>query len=111
MAFADARSFSGCFAYNANNDCGQCQDTCGQRTSRDAANAHHAPGRGCDVLGESNPDLAAMGAECGGAWDGPACLADGRINPSNINAAGGCTITGYQHIDGIVCCHDDYQVP
>ena len=27
----DARSFSGCYVYNANNDCNQCQDTCGER--------------------------------------------------------------------------------
>ena len=32
VVMAEATNFTGCYAYNANNDCNSCQDTCGSRT-------------------------------------------------------------------------------
>ena len=118
----DARSFAGCYVYNANNDCNQCQDTCGSRDSADtghlisnteerAANGLMA---GCAVSGGSDPDLVGIGADC--RWqdnayhNNPACLADGRIRATS-GSHNGCTVTNAGMIQGIVCCRDDYQVP
>ena len=118
----DARSFAGCYVYNANNDCNQCQDTCGSRDSADtghllsntAERAANGLMAGCAVSGGSDPDLVGIGADC--RWqdnayhNNPACLADGRIRATS-GSHDGCTVTNAGMIQGIVCCRDDYQVP
>lgn len=96
---ADATSFAGKFAYNANNDCQSCQDTCGARA---VGTGHFG---GCAVRGGSDPDLACMGSGCTRRGPRPACLADNRFDSGN----GGCTIRASSNIRGLVCCRDDYQ--
>ena len=61
-----AISFEGCFAYNANNDCDQCQDTCGPREGKGLGQGGHenARGKGCAVSGGSDPDMVGMGNGC-----------------------------------------------
>eukprot|EP00041_Stephanoeca_diplocostata_P020399 m.454776 g.454776 ORF g.454776 m.454776 type:complete len:575 (+) comp21570_c0_seq29:198-1922(+) len=92
-----AGSFTGKYAYNANNDCNSCQDTCGMRP----AGGHSQVG--CAVTTETDPDVACMGSGCSRTRV-PACLADGRYNSGNS----GCVIAAASNIDGMVCCRDDY---
>eukprot|EP00041_Stephanoeca_diplocostata_P020401 m.454937 g.454937 ORF g.454937 m.454937 type:complete len:587 (+) comp21570_c0_seq42:371-2131(+) len=92
-----AGSFTGKYAYNANNDCNSCQDTCGSRTGRGHSQV------GCTVSGGTDPDLACMGSGCSRTRT-PACIADGRYNSGNR----GCVIASGSNMDGMICCRDDY---
>ena len=114
ITLADARSFPGCFGYNANNDCHQCQDQCGSREGSGAGEGGHENdrGAGCAVSGGSDPDMVGIGADC--RWQDneyhntPACLADGRIRmPGSMHD--GCVFKpGVNPTAGLVCCRDDY---
>lgn len=96
ITLAQARSFTGCFAYNADNDCNSCSDTCGARTD-----GGHS-GTGCNVSASHDADVAGMGSGCS-YTTAHACIADGRINSGNH----GCTIDT-PGITGFVCCRADY---
>ena len=94
VTLADARAFPGCYAYNANNDCHQCQDTCGEREGAGIGQGGHENDRsaGCAVSGGSDPDMVGIGADC--RWEDNDCEHD------RLQAA---LLTGLRpHTDGAV---------
>eukprot|EP00729_Bicosta_minor_P012873 gene12873-11759_t len=86
LTYTQGNSFSGCFVYNAANDCHGCFDTCASRGSS-------VNGRlGCrDDMPEGH-DIAGLGSDCadgsGGGMDGRACVAGGRINGNELGNEG-----------------------
>ena len=96
ITFAEATSFSGCYAFDSNNDCQGCFPTCREGPASASIN-----GRGCDVAGPTDPDLHGMGRDCGyAAPDEYSCLRDGRLFTNNP----GCSIT--VDLSGSICCKD-----
>ena len=89
---AQARSFGGCFKFDAAHDCQGCGATCERRQAHGSTPCWDS-GRGIDVAG--------MGSGCS-SWAGNnSCLKSGRIDFSTN--AGGCN--GPLR-DGVMCCKD-----
>ena len=94
LTHTQGRSFSGCFVYNAANDCHGCFDTC---TSR-GASVNGASGC-ADRFG--GHDIAGIGSSCNNVGAGErACVAGGRINGNN-HGNGKCQMG---RSSGVVCC-------
>jgi hypothetical protein len=95
-----ASQFRGCFAYDSASDCGACYPTC--LGALGMCNAV------CCVSSTNlaDPDMAGMGADCGGPEDAPitqkSCLLEGRLDAYPMLQQFGC---GWQpSLAGVVCC-------
>lgn len=91
VTYADARSFPGCFAYDAANDNNVCQPHCSAQIGR--------------VDSATGLDMAGMGADCNRAYyfaDLPSCLTKGGRIDASENDGVGCNYD--RRFAGVVCC-------
>lgn len=98
VTFAEATAFSGCFAFDAAQDCYLCFSTC-----RGALGTITGA---CTVpFVATDPDMAGMGAGCRQQGETPnsSCLATGRLD-STTNTTG-CQFDP-SRTTGVVCCRD-----
>eukprot|EP00419_Tripos_fusus_P010876 CAMPEP_0172660028 /NCGR_PEP_ID=MMETSP1074-20121228/3850_1 /TAXON_ID=2916 /ORGANISM="Ceratium fusus, Strain PA161109" /LENGTH=531 /DNA_ID=CAMNT_0013475627 /DNA_START=107 /DNA_END=1702 /DNA_ORIENTATION=+ len=88
VTYTWAKSFSGCYNFDAAHDCGGCSETCTSR--KDVSGSRKL------CYDASTPDKGGMGSGC--YYDNPqrtSCLTGGRID-----AGRNCGATN----DGVVCC-------